>query len=717
MNQQASKQTFNLGGWNVDPLNNCLRRVDEPETIIRPKVMQLLVELVENQGQTVTREELIERVWHGNEYVGDRGLTDAVWQLRKCLDSDTRHSPYIETIPKTGYRLLVSATDFTGQMERTSASGTKLLPQRSIKWLALGLIISAVLVAFVIGLSSNDPVEPEIVFESEIKQLNQLPGFESLPRLSPDGRYISFTYHSYTKSEEQIRKKGYFDLYIQEMNKPDSQPINVTRTGRPAGYSSWSQDSSELAFMTLDDNQQCKLKIILLATRELTEITNCTTKYAKGLSWSHDQRYLAYTDEIDPALGPGIIIYDLKTKQKKQITSKTNDVFSLDFDVIWSENDDYLIFIRTEGVDNDDIYTVDLNGVEQRATNISTQIFGLTLGAESNSVYFSVLESKASALWQVNVKTQRKSKLKISDKTAINPAYSKSSKTLAFIRRSFITNIVSLNLNANKTFEQEHVIAATTAVNTYPSYSEVNDEVVFISNRSGREQLWSTAFNHAKIKQLTNVAANTQMYGAQWSPDGSKIAYTASVPQGKYKQIHYLDVNSGEIAQLTHNPTDHGPPTWSRDSQSIYTGEFDHDVYYLWKYDLEGSGEKLFEQPGIYGFESAKGIYYFTKIEHPGIWSYDLKTKKSALFLADLKRGDGSNWTLTDGGIYYLSRTKITDDIRFYSFADQSNVIVYQYPRRHIDLYQSFDYRAKSNELLLVKRIQPGSNIYYMQYP
>ncbi len=105
MNQQASKQTFNLGGWNVDPLNNCLRRADEPETIIRPKVMQLLVELVENQGQTITREELIERVWQGNEYVGERGLTDAVWQLRKCLDSDTKHSPYIETIqiPVTVY--------------------------------------------------------------------------------------------------------------------------------------------------------------------------------------------------------------------------------------------------------------------------------------------------------------------------------------------------------------------------------------------------------------------------------------------------------------------------------------------------------------------------------------------------------------------------------------------------------------------------------------
>ncbi len=73
---------------------------------VEPKVMQVLAILVENAGEVVTRENLIDQVW-GVGYGGDERLSRAISLLRKSLgDSRSQHA-YIQTIPKTGYKLTV----------------------------------------------------------------------------------------------------------------------------------------------------------------------------------------------------------------------------------------------------------------------------------------------------------------------------------------------------------------------------------------------------------------------------------------------------------------------------------------------------------------------------------------------------------------------------------------------------------------------------------
>jgi DNA-binding winged helix-turn-helix (wHTH) protein/predicted Zn-dependent protease len=69
---------------------------------------RLLVALLENPGDVITREELRSRLWPGDTFVDfDGSLRVAVRKLREALDDNADDPRYIETIPKRGYRFLV----------------------------------------------------------------------------------------------------------------------------------------------------------------------------------------------------------------------------------------------------------------------------------------------------------------------------------------------------------------------------------------------------------------------------------------------------------------------------------------------------------------------------------------------------------------------------------------------------------------------------------
>ena len=70
---------------------------------------RLLVALLENAGEVISREELRSRLWPDDTFVDfDSSLRVAVGKLREALDDNADDPRYIETIPKRGYRFLVT---------------------------------------------------------------------------------------------------------------------------------------------------------------------------------------------------------------------------------------------------------------------------------------------------------------------------------------------------------------------------------------------------------------------------------------------------------------------------------------------------------------------------------------------------------------------------------------------------------------------------------
>ncbi|MGI9290165.1 MAG: tetratricopeptide repeat protein [Gammaproteobacteria bacterium] len=95
---------FRLGDWIVRPIEGLLIGANESRHI-QPKTMDVLVTLAGSNGQVMTRDILIRRVWGANA-VSDEPLTRCIHELRRALDDNRGEPEFIQTIPKRGYRLL-----------------------------------------------------------------------------------------------------------------------------------------------------------------------------------------------------------------------------------------------------------------------------------------------------------------------------------------------------------------------------------------------------------------------------------------------------------------------------------------------------------------------------------------------------------------------------------------------------------------------------------
>lgn len=85
-----------------------LRVVTRPELPrLSGKSLAVLIELVRHCGVTVTRGQLLDRIWAERVITPDV-LTQAIAELRRAFNDDVKSPRYIETVPRVGYRLLAS---------------------------------------------------------------------------------------------------------------------------------------------------------------------------------------------------------------------------------------------------------------------------------------------------------------------------------------------------------------------------------------------------------------------------------------------------------------------------------------------------------------------------------------------------------------------------------------------------------------------------------
>ncbi len=101
--------TYQFGPFRLDAGARILLRDGTPVSIT-PKVFDTLLFLVANAGRTVSREELIKAVWP-DTFVEEGNLNYNMSQLRTILGESAPGTPYIQTIPKRGYRFVADINE------------------------------------------------------------------------------------------------------------------------------------------------------------------------------------------------------------------------------------------------------------------------------------------------------------------------------------------------------------------------------------------------------------------------------------------------------------------------------------------------------------------------------------------------------------------------------------------------------------------------------
>jgi DNA-binding winged helix-turn-helix (wHTH) protein/TolB-like protein len=94
--------TYEFGPFRYDPGQRLLFRGSDLVPVV-PKALETLHVLLERRGSVVEKSELMRLVW-ADTNVEEVGLARNISLLRKALEDESDTNPYIETIPRRGYR-------------------------------------------------------------------------------------------------------------------------------------------------------------------------------------------------------------------------------------------------------------------------------------------------------------------------------------------------------------------------------------------------------------------------------------------------------------------------------------------------------------------------------------------------------------------------------------------------------------------------------------
>jgi DNA-binding winged helix-turn-helix (wHTH) protein/TolB-like protein/Flp pilus assembly protein TadD len=99
-----TRDLYEFGPFRLDQAGRRLLRDGAPVTLT-PKVFDTLLVLVEHHGQSLSRSELIARIWPETS-VAEHNLNQSIAVLRKVLDDNPRQPDYIATLPGRGYSFI-----------------------------------------------------------------------------------------------------------------------------------------------------------------------------------------------------------------------------------------------------------------------------------------------------------------------------------------------------------------------------------------------------------------------------------------------------------------------------------------------------------------------------------------------------------------------------------------------------------------------------------
>jgi DNA-binding winged helix-turn-helix (wHTH) protein/Tfp pilus assembly protein PilF len=184
-----------VGQWKVEPGLNKISCADN-QIILVPKVMAILLALVEGEGEPLNLETLMARVWQ-QQVVSDSSVYQAIAQLRKALGDTAAEPAYIQRVSGKGYRLIAQVTSLTTLTNQAKTGndiqGTAVQDDSHLNssepgknWLEnwrFGLVtMFVVIVISVLGFSKLWPEPEQRLSPLSIAQLNSI----SLQRLSTE---------------------------------------------------------------------------------------------------------------------------------------------------------------------------------------------------------------------------------------------------------------------------------------------------------------------------------------------------------------------------------------------------------------------------------------------------------------------------------------------------------------------------------------------------
>lgn len=619
--------------------------------------------------QTVTRDQLIEQVWLGNQAVGSKALTNAIYRLRKQLNSDDAEA--IRTIAKTGYQLLLPVSiESTSIVPRSSL----LTRQRRSIWpIVLGCVL------MVVGLTLFAtyrylPQEPSQQ-TMEVKPLTFLDGIEEHPAFSHDGNFLAFSWQ---------KKDAISQIFIKDLRSTTAPIRQISYGSNDELYPVWSPDDKQIAYIECTDPSHCKILIKSLDTLATEDLGNIEIhNQRRTLDWSADGTLLALIDQGKQG-NSAVFKLDLASKTRTQLTFPNADY--KDTQVAFAHHSNRLAFVRKVATQQD-LYLLESDGSAKRLTFDNAPIYGAAWSYDDKFVIINSMRQGRFSLWKVDV-TNGATTLFHRDNTPVSLAASNQGM-FAYSKHMAHDKLIALDQTA---LDKPLFSVQSNGRDMYGSWSPLSQQILFISNRSGPFEVWMVDADGNNFRQLTHQQGVPGV--PAWSPINNQFA--VPLTNGNRSDLYLGNSSNGEWRRLTNDNYQYRNVSWSDDGEHLLINSNRGGQWEIWRYHIASETfEQLTHANAIFAREFA-GNLYFTKEGQPGLWT--LNSGNPELVAEGLAAKDWGNWFATDEGIIYVTRGVDTDQLVLESSDGQE--VLGTYPAKRIRGSRSISFNSKRQLLL-----------------
>lgn len=610
----ASHHVFRFGGFELDLDAQELRKHGLLIKLNR-QPFQILARLLESNGVVVSRKELQDLLWSGEQFGDhDQRLNRAVNKLREALN-DTASAPrYLGTVPRVGYRILVRVESLDAPaagapeprlavVERTTEPALVRRPGHKIAWLGAGVATVAALTGAVWFLEAQRK-KPASLLQTPI---TTYVGSERFASFSPDGTRVVFYWDRGTPQS---------GLYVVALAEGGVTPLpgGIGMT-RPA----WSPDGKSIAAirMTGIGPEVWVLSPDGASPRRVRQLNAAAGNGTPA--WTPDSNSVVVTDVADGQFS--LYRISVRTASVTRLTSSPalrRGQLSGDYHPAVSPDGRFLAFTRdTAGVYRE-IFVVALGadftptGEPRRLTDLRQSIDSLAWTADSAQLLFSAGAPIAGLRYLHRVALSGGAPVHVGgiQLEGMEPAVSRDGRMVAYTRR-----------NLSETSTQRVDVAGNgrpveLLKSTSPDYSADvspdSQKLVISSIRSGTSQLWIDDLATGQLRQLTNLRDGAAV--PRWSPDGRRIAFDSRA-DGQ-SEIFVIDGATAKMRRLTYDPALDSRPNWSRDGRWIYFQSTRTGTSQVWKVPSEGGpAVQVTRGGGEFAVESFDGkvLYYTTR--------------------------------------------------------------------------------------------------------
>jgi DNA-binding winged helix-turn-helix (wHTH) protein/Tol biopolymer transport system component len=221
---------------------------------LQEQPFRVLVELVANSGNLVSREDLHKKLWPADTFVDfDVGLNSAIRKLRQALSDDAENPRYIETLAKRGYRFVAPVADVVPAVPPISRDSPAQAPvslsddgtgpatgeeiqRESRRWywvLAAACVLALVAYGALVAWRRANTTPPLFTEQRITANPSEAPVTGAV--VSPDGKYVAYADTT--------------GVYIRHIDTGETRPLQLPK-GLDAVPTSWFPDGAHLLLGT-----------------------------------------------------------------------------------------------------------------------------------------------------------------------------------------------------------------------------------------------------------------------------------------------------------------------------------------------------------------------------------------------------------------------------------------------------------------------------------